>query len=147
MRKLTVLYDAQCAVCRYCRDWLLRQPKFLELEFLAARSEAALTRYPGLKHGEELVAVSDEGGVYRGDRAWIMCLYALVDFREWSLRLAAPALRPFARRAFKALSEHRYRVSRVLLRDEREDLAALLRSPAEPSACSSGVCGDVRWLR
>ena len=56
--------------------------------------------------------VSDEGGVYRGPQAWIMCLYALRDYREWSQRLAHPALLPWARRVCELLSENRFRVSR-----------------------------------
>ena len=48
----------------------------------------------------ELVVVDDSGGVYRNGSAWIMCLYALREYREWSLRLATPALFPLARQAF-----------------------------------------------
>jgi hypothetical protein len=43
-----------------------------------------------------------------------MCLYALRDYRELSLRLAHPALLPFARRFCELLSENRFRVSRWL---------------------------------
>ncbi len=40
-----------------------------------------------------------------------MCLYALRDYREWSQRLAHPALLPWARRVCELLSENRFRVS------------------------------------
>ena len=59
--------------------------------------------------------VSDEGHIYRDSSAWIMCLYALEDYREWSLRLASPALRPFARQAFAFVSKHRSSISQWLL--------------------------------
>jgi hypothetical protein len=89
----------------------------LELRFLPFQSPEVADRFPGIEtlHPEEqLLVVSDEGGVYRGPQAWIMCLYALRDYRELSLRLAHPALLPSARRFCELLSEHRFRVSRWL---------------------------------
>ena len=70
--------------------------------------------------------VSDEGGVYRGGHAWIMCLYALEDYREWADRLASPALLPLARQGFAMLSKQRGRISRWLgLASEHEIVEAL----------------------
>jgi hypothetical protein len=43
-----------------------------------------------------------------------MCLYALRDYREWSQRLAHPALLPWARRVCELLSENRLQMSRWL---------------------------------
>jgi predicted DCC family thiol-disulfide oxidoreductase YuxK len=109
VRKLTVLYDATCGFCVRCREWLESQPAFLELECLWSGSADVARRFPGVvaPGPADLVVVSDEGGVYRGAQAWIMCLYALRDYREWSLRLARPALLPFARRAFETVSASR----------------------------------------
>ena len=58
--------------------------------------------------------VDDHGGVYREGHAWIMCLYALAEYRELSLRLASPALLPLARKAFSFLSKRRGAVSELL---------------------------------
>ncbi len=118
MTRLTVLYDATCGLCVRSRSWLQTQPKWIELEFLPARSPEARRRYPelvGEAMPKEPIVVSDEGGIYRGAEAWIMCLYALVDYREWSLRLARPALLPLARRVFEWVSENRRDISRRLL--------------------------------
>src|SRR5690606_8278078 len=107
-----ILYDARCGLCSWARRWMLRQPSFLALTFIPADSELASRMFPGLARpgeAEELVVVSDEGGVYRGGDAWILCLYALEDYREWSLRLGHPALRPMARSAFALLSRQRGR--------------------------------------
>src|SRR3954453_8280707 len=115
MRRLFVLYDARCGLCSWARRWLARQPAFVELTFVPAGSERADRLFPGLsKPGvpEELVVVADDGAVYRDAHAWIMCLYALQDYREWSLRLARPALLPLARQAFSLLSRQRGRISR-----------------------------------
>ena len=115
MKRLYVLFDGECSLCGRCRTWLARQPAFLELCFLPFQSPEIAERFPGvlgLHPEEQLLVVSDEGGVYRGPQAWIMCLYALRDYRELSLRLAHPALLPSARRFCELLSEHRFRVSR-----------------------------------
>jgi predicted DCC family thiol-disulfide oxidoreductase YuxK len=115
MKRLYVLFDGECSLCGRCQAWLARQPAFLELHFLPFQSPEVARRFPGIAalHPEEqLLVVSDEGGVYRGPQAWIMCLYALRDYREWSQRLAHPALLPWARRVCELLSENRFRLSR-----------------------------------
>jgi hypothetical protein len=80
-----------------------------------------------------LVIVSDDGAVYRDAHAWIMCLYALQDYREWSLRLAQPALLPLARKGFSLLSRNRGRISRWLqLASETEIVETLHHVVAPP---------------
>ena len=131
MRCLTVLYDARCGLCRWARSWLEGQETWIDLEFVAVGSPAALRRYPtllGKREADELLVISDEGGVYRDGHAWIMCLHATVDYREWAGRLASPALLPLARQGFALLSKQRGRVSRWLgLASEAEIVEALDR--------------------
>jgi predicted DCC family thiol-disulfide oxidoreductase YuxK len=117
MKRLFILFDGECSLCGRCREWLARQPAFLELEFVPFQSPEARERFPGIEalHPEEqLLVVSDEGAVYRGPQAWIMCLYALREYRAWSQRLAHPALLPWARRVCELLSENRLQVSRLV---------------------------------
>lgn len=106
MRALTVLYDSHCGLCRRVKDWLTEQPAYLALEFLAAGSPEADARYPSLDHARtlsELTAISDEGGVYRGEDAFLICLYALYDYRGHSLWLGTPSWRPVFRLGLSAL--------------------------------------------
>lgn len=119
MKTLYVLFDAQCALCRQCRRWLERQPAFLELRFLPLDSEVVPCLFPGIERfqpREQLVVVSDEGAVYQGSHAWIMCLYALREYRTWAQRLSSPALLPWARRACELVSENRLGLSRWFVR-------------------------------
>jgi hypothetical protein len=53
---------------------------------------------------DELVVVGDAGEVWAGPAAFLVCLWALVDWREWSFRLAGPAFAPLAERFFLFLS-------------------------------------------
>jgi predicted DCC family thiol-disulfide oxidoreductase YuxK len=136
MQRLYVLYDPRCGLCSWARRWLARQPAYVDLTFVPAGSERALLLFPGLtRPGEavELEVVSDDGAVYRDSRAWIMCLFALVEYREWALRLAHPLLLPLARQAFALLSKHRRRVSHWLQLASEVEIAETLRQVDAPA--------------
>lgn len=104
-------------MCRRCRWWLQAQPAYVRLSFLPLNSPEVGLRFPGLErlHPErEIVVISDAGEVWQGGSAWIMCLWALREYREWAQRLAHPALLPLARRTCTLISENRHRLSRWL---------------------------------
>jgi predicted DCC family thiol-disulfide oxidoreductase YuxK len=139
MERLYILYDAQCGLCSWAKRWLMQQPAFLDLSFIPAGSLLANRLFPGLTRPdeppEELVVVSDEGGVYREGNAWIMCLFALDEYREWANRLSHPLLRPLARQGFALLSRQRSRISRWLSLASDLEIAATLRQVNAP-ACA-----------
>lgn len=135
MECLYVLYDDRCGLCRTMKNWAKYQPAFVPLVFLAAGSDRARKMFPGLGGSgapEELIAVSDEGHVYRNDGAWIMCLYALVETREWALRLGSPLLRPLAKQAFTAVSHGRGTISQWLGLDDHDASERLKRVSVPP---------------
>ena len=126
MKCLYDLFDADCELCVRCRNWLMKQPAFVPLFFVAFQSDEAHRRFSGidaLKPGEQLLVISDEGAVYRGASAWIMCLWALEKYREHAQRLAHPALLPFAKAVCELLSRNRFFLSDALFR-QRPDTAA-----------------------
>ncbi len=135
MKTLYVLYDPDCAFCVRCREWLAAEPTFLELKFLPQRSAEAAVRFPGIEQfqtGGELTVVSDEGAVYQGLNAYIMCLHALQEYRELAARLAQPVLVPFARKAFELVANHRQVISQWVRKSSDTQMAEALRlhSPA-----------------
>ncbi len=144
MKRLYILYDAQCALCRRMRVWLARQPAFVSLTFIALQSEEATCRFPGLvelRPSEQLVVISDQGDVWRGERAWILVLWALREYREWSQRLARPALLPLAARFCGIISENRHALSSWLGSSTDGDLRAALADSRSAANCgSSGYC-------
>jgi predicted DCC family thiol-disulfide oxidoreductase YuxK len=142
MRRLYVLYDADCGLCSRIRRWAERQPAFVELDFVAAQSARARQWFPtlaGKGEPEELVVVSDEGGVYREDNSWIMVLYALQPYRDWAIRLSRPWLLPHARAAFNLLTQNRKRVSDWLGLVSDRDLVETLRGATAPPRCARGT--------
>jgi predicted DCC family thiol-disulfide oxidoreductase YuxK len=88
---LTVLYDERCAVCRRTAAWLAGQDQLVPLVFVPAASRAARERFPALDHSSTLgvvTVVTDRGLVYRGEHAWVMCLWCLTATRSLALDLA-----------------------------------------------------------
>ncbi|MCX4905965.1 thiol-disulfide oxidoreductase DCC family protein [Streptomyces sp. NBC_00878] len=107
---LTVLYDAQCSLCAFLRDWLVRQRQLVPLELVPAASEAARRRFPGLDHAatlDEITVVGDAGQVYRSTAAWIVTLWALAEHRPTAHRLSTPAGARLARGAVLAAAKWR----------------------------------------
>jgi len=75
--------------------------------------------------GAEIVVASDEGDVWVGPAAFLLCLWALRAWRPWSLRLSGPAFIPLAERFFHTISAR------------RKWMAALLPHPDD---CTGGTC-------
>jgi predicted DCC family thiol-disulfide oxidoreductase YuxK len=142
MRQLTVLYDSGCPFCLRCKAWLSAQRTLVPIELIPRSSREAARRFPGCaSEGDELVVVSDEGDVYRGPNAFLMCLWALEDYRAWSLRLAAPTMRPLARRAMEWISHNRAGFSRWLSKQDDQRVTEILSSGPPAGACATGGCG------
>lgn len=99
-RWLTVLYDADCPLCRWVRAWMERQHLLVPLVFVPLWSAQARAAFPFLDHdrtAREVTVVSEHGQVWTADGAWIMCLWATARYRGLSTRLAQPAWRSRAR--------------------------------------------------
>ncbi|GLF97696.1 thiol-disulfide oxidoreductase DCC family protein [Streptomyces yaizuensis] len=128
VRQLTVLYDAQCSLCVHVRHWLQRQPQLVPLRLVPAGSDEAHRVYPEIDHGDtlrEITVIGDRGQVYRGEAAWIMCLWALAEYRAKAKWLATPAGKPFVRVTLLAAAKYR----------ERSGARRLERGPAP---CADG---------
>ncbi len=123
---LTVLFDPLCALCLRCRAWMLGQPTYVTLRFLACTEAEAREQFGDLPWlGDELIVVGDGGEVWVGPAAFLTCLWALVEWRAWSYRLAGPTFSVLAERFFLNVSNH------------RRALAAFLR---HDDACDDGSC-------
>ena len=136
MGQYFVLYDPRCGLCRSIKTWLDNEPALVRLTMIPAGSDEASRRFPGLTlvaPPGELTVVGNDGSVYLGDRAWILCLWALRDYRDWAQRLSSPLLRPLARQAFAMLSRNRHLVSEWFGLKSDADLA--IRLGESPEVC------------
>ncbi len=88
---LTVLYDPDCPVCRASKQWLMRLRPLVDVHFVAVGSEVAVRRFPSLDmaHCRQVITVvTDTGHVYRGEEAFVMCLWAMRRTRSLALAMA-----------------------------------------------------------
>ena len=111
LRRVTVLYDARCNLCRAARAWLERQQQLVSIEFVPAASPEARARFPFLDHDstlEEITVVGDDGGIWVGAKAWVVCLWALESKRGLAHRLSSPAMMPKARAIVSFVARHRF---------------------------------------
>ncbi|MDT0377658.1 DCC1-like thiol-disulfide oxidoreductase family protein [Streptomyces sp. DSM 42041] len=110
VRRLTVLYDAECGLCTYVRGWLARQRQLVPLELVPAGSARARDRFPYLDHATtlaEITVIGDGGQVYRGQSAWIVVLWALAEHRPTAHRLCTTVGAGLARSAVLAAAKWR----------------------------------------
>jgi predicted DCC family thiol-disulfide oxidoreductase YuxK len=137
LRSLTIVYDADCGFCAVVKDWMAAQPALLRVAFVAAGSEQTRRRFPQLPPGE-LAVVGDTGEVWLGNHAWIVCLWALRDYRDWAVRLSGRLLLPLARQAFAAISRNRAAMSDAFAYLSDYRLKNLLKEVAAPSCERAG---------
>jgi len=134
MKYLFVLYDGECRLCRRLRELLALKPAYVPLTFIPLQSPDLPSRFPNIEQfhpDEQLVVISDEGDLWRGEAAWITVLWALCEYREWALRLAHPALRPLARKACALVSENRQGLSRWLGGASLQEVKDILETVAD----------------
>ena len=140
MKALIIFYDARCGLCSRFRRWMEAQPAWVRLVFVPYDSDEARKLCPpidSMRAAEEIVVMADDGRIWQGSSAWVTCLWALYDYREWSSRLASPALQGAVRKIVHWISGNRIGLSN-LLRIRSDDA---LRSAAEESPCETGACG------
>ena len=117
---ITILYDASCGLCTRTKDWISQQAPAVGIKFVASGSAEARQRFPKIPDSE-LAVIANTGEAWLGDNAWIVCLWALHEYRDFAFRLSNPLLLTMAREAFAAVSRRRSALSNLLgLRSERE---------------------------
>jgi predicted DCC family thiol-disulfide oxidoreductase YuxK len=142
MRTLTIFFDARCGLCCRFSRWLMTQPARVLIQFLPYDSPEALAMFPlmhEVRADRDIVVMADDGRWWQGTSAWLTCLWATCDYRDWSFRLAKPALQPLVSKAVHLLSENRLRLSALLRLRTDADLASFVtHTPVEQ--CSEGTC-------
>ncbi|MFE3199349.1 thiol-disulfide oxidoreductase DCC family protein [Embleya sp. NPDC059237] len=102
VRRITILFDADCPLCTALSGWIARQPTLIAVDLVPAGSPRARNRYPDLDHEatlRELTVVGGSGEVWSGAAAWVTVLWALRAYRGLSFRLGTPIGMPMARAA------------------------------------------------
>src|SRR4051794_19000087 len=110
---LTVLYDERCPLCRRLKAWLGDQATLSAIEFVAADSPEAHARFPLLAHfrtTQVLTVVTSDGAVYEGERAWLVCAWALPGWQPLTEGFGSGVRLRLARIAARAVDGYRHRL-------------------------------------
>jgi predicted DCC family thiol-disulfide oxidoreductase YuxK len=110
METLTVLYDPGCSLCQWATRWLISKPKLVDMNFVPAASDLARSMYPYLDHEATLgdvTVIDNAGNVYTNEKAWVVCLWCLVDYRASAERLSTPRMLPMTKRFVRLVSKYR----------------------------------------
>ncbi|MGB0768721.1 MAG: DCC1-like thiol-disulfide oxidoreductase family protein [Phycisphaeraceae bacterium] len=144
VHRLTVLYDPSSDFCVRCRRWLEREPKTIALRFAPRGSSRQARLYPDLElqpddRGplEELVVIDDRNRVYRGDKAWVVCLYALRRTRALAVRLSRPGMTGLARRAYALVSRDGLALWALMVDEDDASVRRAIEAEPEPPRCSN----------
>ena len=139
MNTLYILYDHTCPHSDRHQEWLARQAPLVPLRRLPHRAEEVPCRFPGIEAHltpRELTVISDDGQLWTGPAASVMCLFMLEQHREFAERLACPLLLPYARTALELLSRDRDVLAMKCLfrRSTDAELEGILRLNTETTA-------------
>ena len=143
MKILHVFFDHRCGMCGRFRRWLEGQAQLVEIQFTSYHDPAAKQICPildSLHPEEKLVVMADTGQVYQGETAWIMCLWALDNYRELSMTLARPRWLPLARRVCELVSTNRYVWSKLLFAKPNQLLLAEIEANPAAAPCENEYC-------
>lgn len=142
---ITVFYDGRCGMCCTFHEWVNRQERLFSIRFIPYQSREAEAVLPGIGRmdaGLEMIVRTDDGTLFRGAEAWVLCLFALSEYRAWARRLSHPRLLPMAKKVCVHLANNRRALSKVFFRKKDVEVAAALhRMPPRPAACLGDFCG------
>lgn len=115
MGTATLIYDADCPMCRASALWLMRRALSRgALEILPCRSEARHARYPAITEDVCLTAmqlVLPDGRVLAGGDAVPEILRRVRGWGWLASVFALPGVRPIARRVYAWIARNRMKIS------------------------------------
>ena len=129
VKKIEVFYDGRCGMCCSFHEWIHRQERAFQIDFVPYQAERAEEVFPGihtLDPAREMIVRVDNGEIYRGAEAWVMCLYSCANHRDMAKRLARPAMLAVAIRVCHLLAANRHGLSKVFFRREDKEVRKTL---------------------
>jgi predicted DCC family thiol-disulfide oxidoreductase YuxK len=141
-KRIEVFYDGRCGMCCTFHEWVYRQKRAFEIDFIPYQAANAEQVFPGLgmlDPAREMVVRVDGGEIFRGAEAWVWCLYSCANYQSAARKLGGPALLPVAVNACRVLAANRHALSKVFFmrkdRAVREELHQM-----EPAGCTGDFC-------
>jgi predicted DCC family thiol-disulfide oxidoreductase YuxK len=142
LRKIEVFYDGRCGMCCSFHEWIHRQPRAYRIEFIPYQSPDAEKVFPGigtLDPAREMIVRTDQGEIYRGAEAWVLCLYSCENHQAAARKLASPGLLSIAIHSCRVLAANRHSLSKVFFRRKDKEVRETLHQMQAPE-CTGEFC-------
>ena len=115
--KATLVYDADCPVCRAAADWVRRNAVAPDVfEYLPCRSAETRSRFPAIAEAACLQAmhlVLPEGTILVGERALPEILRRTRRYGWTAVLFRFPGAGILSRLLYRAFARRRHRISRL----------------------------------
>jgi predicted DCC family thiol-disulfide oxidoreductase YuxK len=115
MKKLTVIFDGDCVLCRRSVHWLAKRQTYVEIvsvPALHADTMAAYGHIPG--YGDNMVVVADDGRFWVGPPdAYLVVMWAIRGTRLLSYVLSAPVLKSLTTWAIRLVTRNRHLIGKI----------------------------------
>jgi predicted DCC family thiol-disulfide oxidoreductase YuxK len=142
LKRIEVFYDGRCGMCCSFHEWINRQPRAYRIEFIPYQSQMAETVFPGigtLDPAREMIVRTDQGEIFRGAEAWVLCLYSCANHQATAGKLASPGLLSIAIHSCRLLAANRHSLSKVFFRRKDKQVRETLHQMQTPE-CTSEYC-------
>ncbi len=142
IQKIEVFYDGRCGMCCSFHEWINRQPRAYQIDFIPYQSPNAESIFPGigtLDPAREMIVRTWQNEIYRGAEAWVLCLYSCANHQTAAKKLATPRLLSVAIRACRVLAANRHSLSKVFFRRKDKEVGETLHHIQTPE-CTSEFC-------
>ena len=142
IQKIEVFYDGRCGMCCSFHEWINRQPRAYRIDFIPYQSPDAEKVFPGigtLDPAREMIVRTDQGKIYRGAEAWVLCLHSCANHQTAARKLATPGMLSVAIRACRVLAANRHSLSKVFFRRKDKAVREVLHQIKTPE-CDSEFC-------
>lgn len=143
INKIEVYYDGRCGMCCTFHEWLNKQERATEVDFIPYQSERAVEVFPeilNLDPATEMVVRTDEGEIYKGAEAWVLCLHSCKAFQGVAHRMANPMLLPLAKKTCNLLAANRHKLSGVFFKKKNNEVVAELHDMELNAECDDEFC-------
>lgn len=114
----TLVYDAECPVCRAAADWVLRNAAAPDaFELLPCRSTEARSRFPAVAEADCLRAmhlVLADGTILAGEQALPEILRGTRRYRRAAALFRLPGAGIVSRFLYRAFADRRHRIAKRL---------------------------------
>ncbi len=129
IKKVEVFYDGRCGMCCTFHEWINKQERGSEIDFIPYQSSEASQIFPGIHEldpARAMVVRTDDSEIYRAAEAWVWCLWSCKKHRKLARKLSHPRFLPIAETTCRVLAANRHSLSKVFFRSKDKRVAAKL---------------------